>query len=141
MGDVEKMGDTTTSPPSWGVVGALSACVAVMAGAFGAHALRGSLAPSALATFETAVRYQMVHALALLLVASRPEPHRPPSLGRAAWAFLVGTVLFSGSLYALALTGRRWLGAVTPFGGAAFIAGWLLLAWGLWRRPAGRTRA
>jgi uncharacterized membrane protein YgdD (TMEM256/DUF423 family) len=115
------------------VAGALSAAVAVMAGAFGAHALRATLAPSALATFETAARYQMLHALAILVVASWLERPRHAAVGRAAALFLLGTVLFSGSLYALALTGERRFGAVTPLGGAAFIGGWLALAWGLWR--------
>ena len=123
----------------FGPAGALSACVAVAAGAFGAHALKATLTPGALATFETAARYQLFHALALLIVAGSLERPRHPAVRRAAWAFLVGTVLFSGSLYALALTGQRWLGAVTPLGGAGFLAGWLLLAWGLWRRPASQS--
>lgn len=121
------------------VAGALSACVAVAAGAFGAHALRATLAPGALAVFETAARYQMFHALALMLVAGLLERPRHPAIRRAAWAFLAGTFLFSGSLYALALTGQRWWGAVTPLGGAGFIAGWLLLAWGSWRSPVARV--
>ncbi len=121
----------------WGVAGALSACVAVIAGAFGAHALRASLTPAALATFETAARYHLFHALALLVVAGMLERPAHPAVARAAWGFLAGTVLFSGSLYALALTGHRWLGAVTPLGGVAFIAGWLSLAWGLGRWPLG----
>jgi uncharacterized membrane protein YgdD (TMEM256/DUF423 family) len=126
----------------WGAVGALSAGVAVMAGAFGAHALRATLTPAALATFETAARYQMFHSLALLVVAAWLERPRHPAVARAAGLFLLGTVLFSGSLYALALSGQRWLGAVTPLGGAAFIAGWLFLAWGLGRgcRPGAGAR-
>lgn len=116
--------------------GALSACLAVAAGAFGAHALRATLEPGALAVFETAARYQLVHALAVVVVAALLERPRHPAVRRAAWAFLAGTVLFSGSLYALALTGTRWWGAVTPLGGAGFIGGWLLLAWGSWRRVA-----
>jgi uncharacterized membrane protein YgdD (TMEM256/DUF423 family) len=119
----------------FGPAGALSACMAVAAGAFGAHALKASLAPAALATFETAARYQLFHALALLIVAGLLERPRHPAVRRSAWAFLAGTVLFSGSLYALALTGQRWFGAVTPLGGAGFLIGWLLLAFGLWRRP------
>ena len=128
--------DHGSAASHWGVTGALSACLAVIAGAFGAHALKGSLTPAALATFETAARYQLFHALALLVVAGMLERLRHPAVVRAAWGFLAGTVLFSGSLYTLALTGHRWLGAVTPLGGAAFIAGWLSLAWGLGRRPA-----
>jgi uncharacterized membrane protein YgdD (TMEM256/DUF423 family) len=118
--------------------GAISACVAVAAGAFGAHALKATLEPGALAVFETAARYQLVHGLAVVVVGALLERPRHPSVRRAAWTFLAGTVLFSGSLYALALTGQRWWGAVTPFGGAGFIAGWLLLAWGSWRRAAAR---
>jgi uncharacterized membrane protein YgdD (TMEM256/DUF423 family) len=118
----------------WGVTGALLACAAVVAGAFGAHALKGSLTPPALAAFETAVRYQFFHALALLVVAQWLERRRDAAIGRAAWAFLIGIVLFSGSLYLLTLTPMRWPGPVTPLGGVAFIAGWLMLAWGLLRR-------
>lgn len=117
----------------WGTVGALSACVAVLAGAFGAHALRSRLTPDLLAVFETAARYQMFHALALFVVAWAIERAWHPALVRAAWLFVAGTAVFCGSLYALALTGARALGAVTPLGGLCFIAGWLSLAWGLWR--------
>lgn len=113
---------------------ALSAFVAVGAGAFGAHALRDVLSSERLATFETGVRYQMYHALALLVVGwlARQTPSR--LLGAAGWLFIAGTLLFSGSLYALALSGIRVLGAVTPFGGVAFLAGWLALACACWRR-------
>lgn len=124
----------------WGAVGAVSAAAAVLAGAFGAHALRSSLAPKLLAAFETAARYQMFHALALLGVALVLGQRRHPAVARAGWLFLAGTVLFSGSLYALALTHayalgpfRIALGVATPLGGLCFIAGWLSLAWGLWR--------
>ncbi len=108
-------------------LGALSAFVSVAAGAFGAHALRARLAPDLLAVFETGARYQMFHALALLAVAWAVG--RWPGAAAAGWLFLAGTLLFSGSLYALALTGARGLGAVTPVGGVAFLAGWLWLAW------------
>ncbi len=108
-------------------LGALSAFVSVAAGAIGAHALRTRLAPDLLAVFETGARYQMFHALALLAVAWAVA--RWPGAAAAGWLFVAGTVLFSGSLYALALTGARGLGAVTPFGGVAFLAGWLWLAW------------
>jgi uncharacterized membrane protein YgdD (TMEM256/DUF423 family) len=117
-------------------IGAWSAFVAVAAGAFGAHALHARLAPDLLAVFETAVRYQLVHALALVLVgvlADRPGvPSARPSAWPllSGWLFVSGTVLFSGSLYALVLSGVRLLGAVTPFGGACFLAGWLALAAG-----------
>jgi len=109
-------------------LGAWSALVAVAAGAFGAHALRSRLGPDLLAVFETGARYQMYHALALLAVAWVAD-RWPGRLVRAAgWLFVVGTVLFSGSLYALALTGVRTFGAITPLGGAAFLAGWACLA-------------
>jgi uncharacterized membrane protein YgdD (TMEM256/DUF423 family) len=115
------------------VSGALSAFVAVAAGAFGAHALRARLGPELLAVFETAARYQMYHALALIAVAWAISRWGTPPLRAAGWLFLTGTILFSGSLYLLALTGVRGLGAVTPFGGLCFLAGWLLLAFGVWR--------
>jgi len=111
-------------------LGALSAFLAVAAGAFGAHALRARLSPDLLAVFETAARYQMYHALGLLAVAWMVTRWPGPWPVRAGSLFVAGTVLFSGSLYALALTGVRWLGAITPLGGAAFLAGWLCLAWG-----------
>jgi len=109
-------------------LGALSAFLAVAAGAFGAHALRARLSPDLLAVFETGARYQMYHALGLLAVAWTLTRWPSPWPGRAGWLFVAGTVLFSGSLYALALSGLRWLGAITPLGGLAFLAGWLCLA-------------
>ncbi|HEX5387480.1 MAG TPA: DUF423 domain-containing protein [Gemmatimonadales bacterium] len=114
--------------PTFFVLGALSAFISVAAGAFGAHGLRGRLSADLLAVFETGARYQMYHALALLAV-SWAATRWPGSLVLwAGWLFVTGTVLFSGSLYLLALTGTRWLGAVTPLGGLAFLAGWLCLA-------------
>lgn len=108
-------------------LGGIFGAAAVAAGAFGAHALRARLEPRALETFETAARYQMYHALALFAVAWAIGCHR--RWGTAAGSLLAGgTVLFSGSLYALALGGPRWLGAVTPLGGTALILGWLCLA-------------
>jgi uncharacterized membrane protein YgdD (TMEM256/DUF423 family) len=113
---------------------AISGGSAVALGAFGAHGLKARLAADLLATFETAVRYQMYHALALLVVALA-FARWPGSglLNAAGWLFLAGTLLFSGSLYLLSLTGLRWLGAVTPLGGVAFIAGWVCLALAAWR--------
>lgn len=109
-------------------LGAASGFVAVAAGAFGAHALRARLGPDLLAVFETGARYQMYHALALLAV-SWAAARWPGGLAQwAGWLFVAGTVLFSGSLYALALSGARWLGAITPLGGVAFLAGWICLA-------------
>lgn len=112
------------------VAGALSAAVAVMLGAFGAHALRGRLAADLLAIYQTASQYHVYHALGLLAVGLLAL-HVPTSsaLRWSGWLMLLGTALFSGSLYALAITGQRWLGAITPLGGTAWIAAWLLLAW------------
>lgn len=108
-------------------LGAASGFVAVAAGAFGAHALRARLSPDLLGVFETAARYQMYHALALMAVAWAVA-RWPGALPQwAGWLFIAGTVLFSGSLYALALSGVRWLGAITPLGGLAFLAGWICL--------------
>jgi uncharacterized membrane protein YgdD (TMEM256/DUF423 family) len=108
--------------------GAISAFIAVAAGAFGAHALKARLEPDLVAAFETGARYQMYHAIALFLAAYASGGEEDCRYGRwAGWAFLVGTVLFSGSLYTLALTGIRSLGAVTPFGGVAFLLGWIFL--------------
>lgn len=109
------------------ILGAASAFVSVAAGAFGAHALRGRLSPDSLATFETAAKYEMYHALALLAVAWAVTRWPGTLTYWAGWLFVIGTVLFSGSLYALALSGTRWLGAITPFGGVAFLAGWICL--------------
>lgn len=115
------------------LIGALSAFAGVAAGAFGAHGLKERLSADMLAVFETGVRYQMYHALALL-AAGWAADRRPGALTSAAgWLFVAGTVVFSGSLYLLSLTGQRWLGAVTPLGGLAFLAGWLCLAVACWR--------
>jgi uncharacterized membrane protein YgdD (TMEM256/DUF423 family) len=111
------------------VLGALSGAIAVAAGAFGAHALKARLSPDLLAVFETGARYQMFHALALVAAAWAAARFPGGATTSAGWLFLAGTVLFSGSLYVLALSGVRWLGAVTPLGGVAFIAGWIALAW------------
>ena len=114
-------------------IGALSACVAVAAGAFGAHGLRDVVSADRLVVWETAARYQMYHALGLLIVAylASQKSAGPARLG--GWLFVAGTILFSGSLYALTLTGITILGAITPLGGLALMAGWLVLAWGVWR--------
>jgi uncharacterized membrane protein YgdD (TMEM256/DUF423 family) len=108
-------------------VGALLAGLAVAAGAFGAHALRARLEPRDLEIFETAARYQFYHALALIVTAWTIDRWPGPPAETAGWLFLVGIALFSGSLYALVLTNTRWLGAVTPFGGVSFMAGWVCL--------------
>jgi uncharacterized membrane protein YgdD (TMEM256/DUF423 family) len=110
-------------------LGALSALLAVAAGAFGAHALRARLVPDMQAVFETGARYHMYHALALLATAWAFTRWPGGAVVAAGWLFVAGTALFSGSLYLLALSGQRWLGAITPLGGLAFIAGWAALAW------------
>lgn len=109
--------------------GALAAGIGVALGAFGAHGLEGRVSPNRLATFETAVKYQIYHALALLFVAWASAQGWGPSVDWAGYCFLAGIVVFSGSLYVLVLTDTGWLGAVTPFGGVGFIVGWGLLAW------------
>jgi uncharacterized membrane protein YgdD (TMEM256/DUF423 family) len=104
----------------------------VAAGAFGTHALKQRLPEDLLAVFETAVRYQMYHAIGLLAVAFAMNRWPGGSFQMAGWLLLLGIILFSGSLYALCLTGIRILGAITPFGGLCFLVGWAVLAWGVW---------
>jgi uncharacterized membrane protein YgdD (TMEM256/DUF423 family) len=113
---------------------AIAMFVAVTLGAFGAHLLRGRLDPAMIAVWQTAVQYHAWHALALLGVGILllQWPHER-ALSLAAWLFVAGIVLFAGSLYALALTGVGAWGAITPAGGLAFLAGWLVLAWTAWR--------
>jgi uncharacterized membrane protein YgdD (TMEM256/DUF423 family) len=120
-------------------LGAVSAAVAVALGALGAHALRGRLDASALSSFQTAVQYQFLHSLAVCIVALWLHGMAQDASARnggiaAAWAFCVGIVLFSGSIYGLVLGAPRWLGPVTPVGGVAFIVGWLVLAATAFRR-------
>jgi uncharacterized membrane protein YgdD (TMEM256/DUF423 family) len=110
------------------MLGALSGALAVAAGAFGAHALRARLEPRMLEVFETAARYQMYHALALFAVAWVASRWPGTLVHASGWLFVAGTVLFSGSLYAMTFTGVRALGAITPLGGVLFIAGWACLA-------------
>ncbi len=123
-----------TSPRSFAAWGAVSALIAVLAGAFGAHALRQRLPSELLAAFETGARYQMYHALALVAVAWAMTQWPTKLVHLSGWLFIAGTVLFSGSLYVLALTGVTWWGAVTPVGGVLLLAGWASLALGVWRR-------
>ena len=111
-------------------VASIFAAFAVAGGAFGAHALKGKLTESALSSFETGVRYQMYHALALLAVAFLVNQYpEAKGLATVGWCFIAGTILFSGSIYGLSLGGIKALGPVTPLGGVAFIVGWSLLAW------------
>lgn len=116
-------------------VGAILAAIGIALGAFGAHALQDIVEPSLLATWETGVSYHMYAALALLALGLRPEQRRAP------WFLIAGTVIFSGSLYLLTLTGARWLGAVTPVGGVLLIAGLLLAAFDVRRARRAETEA
>lgn len=113
-------------------LGAAIAGIGVAAGAFGAHALRKRLAGDMLAIFEVAVRYQMYHALALLAIAWGMNRWSATLMATGGWLFVLGTLLFSGSLYLLSLTGKRWLGAITPLGGVALLAGWVCVIWAVW---------
>jgi uncharacterized membrane protein YgdD (TMEM256/DUF423 family) len=115
------------------IIGALSGFIGVAAGAFGAHGLKGRLSAEMLAVFEVGVRYQMYHALALIGAAWLQ--HRQPCAITVVggWLFVVGMLLFSGSLYLLSISGVKWLGMITPVGGLAFLAGWACLAWAAWR--------
>jgi len=119
------------------VLAAINGFVAVSLGAFAAHGLRSMLGPDLLATFQTGVQYHMYHALAMLavgiLVTQFPAQ---TGLRVAGYLFLAGILIFSGSLYVLALSGIRWLGAITPIGGVAFLAGWATLAWTMARAQA-----
>src|SRR5215208_4139825 len=115
------------------VAGALLVAFAVAAGAFGAHALAARLSPARLATWETAARYHMYGALSVVLVALAMTRFTSALLATAGWVLVVGTLIFGGTVYALALGGPRWLGAVTPVGALALIVGWLLVAVAVWK--------
>lgn len=112
----------------WFRIGAINGFLAVAAGAFGAHALEGRLSLEQLQTYHTAAQYHMYHALALLVAALAIRHSRSAGTVWAAWSFLIGIVLFSGSLYAYAMIGTRWLAMITPIGGVAFLVGWVALA-------------
>jgi uncharacterized membrane protein YgdD (TMEM256/DUF423 family) len=113
--------------------GSCSAFIAIILGAFGGHLLKQKLTPEMFNIFEVGVRYQMYHALALLAVAWASSFFVVPDMAPAGWFFVVGTILFSGSLYAMSLSGERWLGVITPIGGLCFLAGWLWLIWSVWK--------
>ncbi len=115
------------------IIGALSSCIGVAAGAFAAHGLKSRMSIEMLSVFEVGVRYQMYHAFALLVTAWVLSKWPSSLVIAGGWLFIVGTLLFSGSLYLLSVSGIRWLGAITPFGGLAFLAGWICIAWGVWR--------
>lgn len=122
---------------NWGAVGAFLLAAAVALGAFGAHGLRDRLDEYAMGVYEKAVFYHFIHALGILVVTAlaRSGAMAEAGLGRVAWLLFIGILVFSGSLYALAITSIRVLGAITPIGGLAFIGGWLLLAYELLRAP------
>jgi len=113
--------------------GAVAAFIAVALGAFGAHSLKTKLSADMLNIFEIGVRYQMYHALGLIAVAWAMTRWPEANLNAAGWAFIVGIVVFSGSLYLLSATDIRWLGAITPIGGLAFLIGWAILVWSVGR--------
>ena len=116
---------------SWfGVIGAVFGAIGVAMGAFGAHMLRDTVTPRMLSVWNTATHYQLWHALALVLVAIllARDSGQSASMRVAGWAFVIGVLVFSGSLYVLVATGKTWLGAVTPIGGTALIVGWVALA-------------
>jgi len=115
-------------------LGSLFGLLAVALGAFAAHALKAYLGADLIATFEVGVRYQMYHALALLAVGLAHKSWPSPLLAASGWLFVIGIAVFSGSLYVLSLSGMRWLGAITPFGGIAFLAGWACLARSVWKQ-------
>jgi uncharacterized membrane protein YgdD (TMEM256/DUF423 family) len=132
------------SGAGWVRVGAVLGFLGVALGAFGAHGLKATLEKlGTTATYQTAVSYHMYHALAIVAVGLAMASVRSgPLLSAAGWAFLAGVVVFSGSLYVLSVTGLKWLGAITPLGGVAFLVGWAVLAvaaGGLTERRAGAT--
>ncbi len=115
------------------LLGSFFAFLAVAFGAFGAHMLRDTLSAEMMHVFETGVRYQMYHAFGIFIAAWALHSFRLRGAATAGSLFAAGIVLFSGSLYAMAVTGVRWFGIVTPFGGICFLLGWLWLAWGVWK--------
>jgi uncharacterized membrane protein YgdD (TMEM256/DUF423 family) len=115
------------------VAGALLTALAIAAGAFGAHALAARLSPERLATWETAARYHMYGAFSVVLVSLALARLPSSLLAAAGWVLVAGTIVFGATVYALALGGPRWLGAVTPLGGLALIAGWVMVAVAVWK--------
>jgi uncharacterized membrane protein YgdD (TMEM256/DUF423 family) len=118
---------------TWFVLGCVLMIAGVLAGAFAAHSLKQHLSADSLETWQTGARYHIYHALGLLAVAYAAGKWQSGLSSLAGWLFIVGIVLFSGSLYVLAISGVRWLGAITPLGGLSFLAGWACLALAAWR--------
>jgi uncharacterized membrane protein YgdD (TMEM256/DUF423 family) len=109
------------------ILGSLNAFLTVVLGAFGAHGLKNKLSPEMLDVYQTGVQYHMYHAIGLILVGMLSQWLSPSTLSWAGWTFMIGIVLFSGSLYVLSISGIKWLGAITPLGGLAFLLGWLFI--------------
>lgn len=114
-------------------LGALNAAIAIALGAFGAHGLKAKVDDYYLGVWNTAAEYHLYHALALLLLGALAKLFSASGLVTSGWVIAIGTLIFSGSLYLLVLSGQRWLGAITPFGGTILIIGWLMAAWALWK--------
>ncbi|MEK4434904.1 MULTISPECIES: DUF423 domain-containing protein [Paenibacillus] len=124
----------------WMTVGAVMTMLSVAIGAFGAHMLKEKIGADAIAVYETGVQYHMIHALALLIVGlTAGQLGMSSKLKWAARLLFIGIIVFSGSLYVLSITGIKVLGAITPIGGIAFIAGWLLFALDVWQRGKERS--
>ncbi len=115
------------------VLGALNGALAVSFGAFGAHGLKSRVDDSMLAVWSTASEYHFYHALAMLLCGLLAKAFGASGMVTAGWVLFAGTLVFSGSLYVMVLSGQKWLGAITPLGGTALIIGWLMLAWSLFK--------
>ena len=115
------------------VLGALNSALAVILGAFGAHGLKSRVDESMLAVWSTASEYHFYHALAMLLCGLLARAFGASGMVTAGWVLFAGTLVFSGSLYVLVLSGQKWIGAITPLGGTALIIGWLMLAWSLFK--------
>ena len=116
------------------ILGALSALIGVGMGAFGAHGLKTMLTPEMLAVYKTGVTYQMWHALGLILIALLRQQSKGKLLIWAGWLMFAGIILFSGSLYLLAILNTKWLGMITPFGGLAFLLAWILVVIFAWQQ-------
>jgi len=109
------------------ILAGLLGFLGVLAGTFGAHGLKGRIEPAMIETFEVGVRYHLVHAVALLVVALMAQQKISACMKVAGWGFTIGIIIFSGTLYLLAVTGMKWLGAITPLGGVGFMVGWIAL--------------
>ncbi|WP_058303316.1 DUF423 domain-containing protein [Gorillibacterium timonense] len=117
-------------------IGSMLAFLGVALGAFGSHGLKGQIPDDRLEVYTTGVHYHLIHAIGLILIGLAAERLADKKRVKAAgWLILIGTLLFSGSLYVLAVSGIKILGIITPFGGVAFLAGWCCLAWAAWKEP------